>query len=94
MTVRIDCFLDISKDCIVSKFPGLKVWEEFANNLPELSEKGILRPLIWGLPKLDLNRIKEDSGALQRTYTIFTFIAHSYIRGRSDEEIITVKIHF
>lgn len=88
--VEVSCFLDLAEDCDVSKYPELKVWEEVAKSLPELNEKGTLRSMISQLPEIEWDRIKEDSGALKRTYTIFTFISHSYIRGRSDEEIVKV----
>lgn len=90
-TKQIKCFLDLAEDCDATKFPELKSWEDVAKNLAELIEKGTLRSLICGLPEIDLDVIKLDLGALQRTYTVFTFIAHSYIRGRSDEEIIKVN---
>lgn len=85
-------FLDLAEDCDLTNFPELKVWENVAKELPTLNEKGGLRELICTLPEVNLNEIKGNEGALQRTYTIFTFIAHSYVRGRSDIEILPVLI--
>ena len=88
---QIKSFLDLSEDCNSADFPLLKIWEDVAKELPELNEKGDLRSVVSGLPEFDLDAVKDNPGALQRTYTVFTFIAHSYIRGRFDEEILTVQ---
>ena len=91
MVSQIKSFLDLSEDCDTLNFPDLRLWEEVAKKLPELIQKGTLRSVVSELPEIDLESLKGNVGALQRTYTIFSFIAHSYIRGRSDEEILTVN---
>ena len=79
-------FLDLSKNCDIGSVTNLDAWQSVAKRIPELIENGNLRKVVMELKDLDLNEIKKDLGLIQRTYTIFTFIAHGFIRGRSDDD--------
>lgn len=81
--------------CASFPLPDWNEWENAAKNLPELIKEGKLRALVDEvLPVVRIDDLKGCIGAIKRAYTIFTFIAHAYIRGFSGEAILTVKYIF
>ena len=80
----------------ISKFNGCSFdsiewqeWERVAKSVPELIKNGTIRKIVDGLPKVKLDDFNENE--MKRAYTIFTFIAHAYVRGDISDEVITVN---
>lgn len=87
----MNSFLEIAKPCNLSKYSvAFSQWQSVAKNLPDLIAKDELRKIVSELPELNLDEIREDIGAIQRIYTIATFLAHGYIRGRPGDVPIKV----
>lgn len=81
--------------CAFFPLPDWNAWEKAAKNLPELIKERKLRSLVDEvLPVVRIDDLKGRLGAIKRAYTIFTFIAHAYIRGSAGEAILTVKYIF
>ena len=86
-------FLNISRANIPVDFDSdWKVWENAALNIPKLLRNGKLRSLIDNeLPVVDFKRLPSPTIAMiERIYTMFSFIAHAYIRGADGDELLKV----
>lgn len=88
-------FLDISCQEFNPRFEGnWKLWEDLAKELPEKIETRNLRDTVDQLPFVKVEDLNKDLNLIKRAYVMFTFIAHGYVRGRLDQEVITVKLIF
>ena len=88
-------FLDISCQEFNSKFLGnWKLWEDLAKELPEKIEMRNLRDSVDQLPSVKVEDLNEDLNLIRRAYAMFTFIAHGYVRGRLDQEVLKVIFRF
>lgn len=87
-------FLNISRANISVDFDSdWKAWENAALNIPNLLKNRTLRSLVDNeLPVVDFKQLPSPSVAMtERIYTMFSFIAHAYIRGTDGDELLRVN---